>query len=190
MANPGAAVETKAEARRLYEQESLSNRIISKRVGIHHSTIGLWAKQENWTRRAARVEHIPDDVELEAARRRAERASAAQQIVWANRRAREADECGVDATRARSTAAGLLEKVRVGNIGSSDDARKWMAAAKDAALTYAILIDKAQLLSGAATSRADVELAAAPVLAQPDLSGVLEGLRETRLRLMPPAASL
>jgi hypothetical protein len=124
------------KARRLYEVEGWSLREIGTSVGCSHETIRRQVIAGGWER---------DDEAVMArdARRRAfaQAAVTANVSKWAQRRSDEADEAGATAKLARERAVLALVE------GDPQMARA-------AAGVYLVLIDRAQLLSGGATSRA------------------------------------
>jgi hypothetical protein len=106
-----------------------------KLVGVSGQWLGRIQKQEGWTRPTEVVE-----ARLTGRQEAAREASVEAQRKWANRRAQEADAAGITAARARQ---GIVQAI--------EDQNDKMT--KAAAVAYGILIDKAQLLSGAATQR-------------------------------------
>ena len=103
---------------------------VAKAAGVNPTTLYRWAKK--------------DEVDLSARHgaqpEKAATATEGARRAWAGRKATMADEIGEAAQKALTVCAYMLDV---------EDVRK----AKDAALTLAILVDKAQLLSGAETSR-------------------------------------
>lgn len=122
---PPATPEQRAEAVAIYADHGPTE--AAKLTGWNKGTVTKWAQ-------AAGVETVAN----ERTRQATEAASAA----WAARRARLADETGRVAEKA-------LTKVEVFLDGEK------AKAASDTSAAFARLIDKAQLLSGAATSRSE-----------------------------------
>lgn len=105
--------------------------------GPSEGTVAYWARTKGWVR--------PDDSDrLAEAQARSARARAQGQVRWAERRVQEADAAGVSAAVARQKIVDALH--------AGDD--KLIRAT---AIAYGILIDKAQLLTGGATSRFEVD---------------------------------
>lgn len=121
----------------------------SERTGIPKGTIGWWASEAG--------------IRTDGAERTAAATEAAA-LRWAERRANLADRIGAVAELALVQTEAALE----------DDDRK----AKDFALTMAVLIDKAQLLSGDATVRHGLE---------EDREEVIARARDRALTLVPHA---
>lgn len=114
------------EAQRRFEAgESL--RDIGDAVGCSRETIRRVANERGWRRLA----EVPGAAQTAAARERSH-------ATWAERRSEEADAAGITAAIARQR---VIEALRAG-----DD-----KMTRAASIAYGILIDKAQLLSGAAT---------------------------------------
>lgn len=124
-----------AEARRLFEVEGWSLREIGAAVGCSHETIRSRVMAEGWERDDAAV--MARD---EKRRGFVQAAVAANASKWITRRAAEADEAGATAKLARERAVLALVE------GDPQMARA-------AAGVYLVMVDKAQLLSGGATSR-------------------------------------
>ena len=176
---------TKTEAQRRWEANE-SGRLIAESLGVTETTIRRWAKAGDWQRPVLRPStRVPTDEDMHAARSRAERAQLATQTMWANRKAAEADAAGVHATLARQTAANVLARLNEtgGTRIPASEARALAASAKDLALAYAILIDKAQLLSGDPTivtrNSEDVTLSGAV-----SVSDARKAVQERALRLV------
>lgn len=117
--------EHKTEALRLYQTEGTN--AAAAATGVPPATIRSWAHRSGV---AANCNE----------QRRAN--VQAQQLAWAERRGIMVEEIGAVAHKALAQTVAALE------LGKSRDA-------KDLATTMAILVDKAQLLSGGATSRSD-----------------------------------
>jgi transposase-like protein len=115
----------KAEALELYRTDGPT--IVEERLGIPKGTIAAWA---------ARTGTQTVCIETTAAR------VVAKRLKWEERRADLADDIGNLARIALERATRLAEE---GNTRE----------AKDLATTMAIAVDKAQLLTGAATSRSE-----------------------------------
>jgi hypothetical protein len=107
----------------------------AKLVGVTGQYLGRVQRAQAWTRPSATVTDRLTQREIAA-----REAGAESQRKWANRRSQEADAAGIVAARARQ---GIVEAI--------EDRNDKMT--KAAAVAYGILIDKAQLLSGAATQR-------------------------------------
>lgn len=124
-------------ARELFESQGLSMREIAGRIGVSPNTVSTHARRDGWER---------DDATVAArdAQRRANAQAAveANREAWSQRRATEADEAAASAKIAR---LGTVEA-----IGERD----WHMT-RSCAIAYGIFIDKAQLLTGGATSRVD-----------------------------------
>jgi len=119
-----------ADARTRFERgESL--RAIAAAVGVNREKIRTTARDEGWVR---------DEEPAGAARTEAARARS--HSLWAERRATEADAAGITAAIARQRLVQALQ-------GGDDK------MTRAAAVAYGILIDKAQLLGGGATSRTE-----------------------------------
>lgn len=103
---------------------------VARAAGVNITTLYRWAKKDGVDLSARHVATPEKTAAATEGNRRA----------WVGRKAAMADEIGEAAHRALAICQARLEE---------DDVRK----AKDAALTMAILVDKAQLLSGAETSR-------------------------------------
>lgn len=123
------------EARRMFESDGASYREIAGRWSCSHVTVINHAKDEGWTRADGAL--AARDAANEA---KTAAAVHATKLKWEQRRGDEADAAGIVAARARGSVVEALEA-------------KDYRGAKEAAVTYAILIDKAQLLTGGATSR-------------------------------------
>lgn len=115
----------KATAIALYESEGPS--AVQHQLGIPKATVSDWA-------RANGVRTFGTE--------RTEAATAAHEAAWAERRARMVDKIGRVAEKALDLADSCL-------------AEGTTSKAKDAATTMAILVDKAQLLGGDATTRGE-----------------------------------
>ena len=171
MSAHGATPESKAEARRLWEEEGWSGREIGKRLGLHHASVGRWAKTAGWERlNGPKRNHVPTDEELDAMRRRQQLAADAQRINWDMRRSDEANAAGVTASRFRALALQRAE--------SGED-----LGAQRLALAYEKFIGTAQLLSGGPASALGVVVAADE--AESDPSAVAERIARRRLALVP-----
>ena len=104
----------------------------ARRTGISTTTITRWVREAGRT--------VQTDVEKTATAR----AAAAERVqqAWGDFRAGEAMQAGAMAGRARNRLAEAL------------DEPKWSSGrAKELAVVYGIMIDKAELLSGNATER-------------------------------------
>lgn len=123
-------------ARELYRHGE-SFRAIADAVGASHPSIRSRARREGWERAEGE-----EEARREERRRRTEAAQLAAARKWANRRETEADNAGIVAARARQAILTALDE-------------KDEKMTKASAIAYGILIDKAQLLSGAATARVD-----------------------------------
>jgi hypothetical protein len=117
--------EQKTEALRLYETEGL--KAATEETGIPAATIRSLAHRSGVAARCTEQRRV--NVE-------------ATKLVWAERRGVMVEEIGAVAHMALAQTVAALE------LGKSRDA-------KDLATTMAILVDKAQLLSGGATSRSE-----------------------------------
>ncbi len=122
----------RAAAVALYDEHGTAE--TAKRTGINPRTIRRWAKDAG---------HVSED---NAEKTTKARAAGAQQVAeaWGDFRAAEATGAGTTATQVRDA---ILAAVVHG--GRSRQAR-------DLAVTYGILVDKAELLSGNATERVAV----------------------------------
>lgn len=123
MATATYSAEERQAALELYLEHGAAE--ASRRTGIAANTISQWARRAGVTMTRAN---------------RTAAATEAAKLAWAERRATMVDDMGQVATMA-------LERARAEVAGGD------LKGAKDAALTMAILVDKAQLLSGAATGR-------------------------------------
>jgi hypothetical protein len=122
----------KAEAIDLYEEIGMAE--TSRRLGIPKRTIG------NWVRAADRVVRAnPEKI----AEMKAQNAQRVQQT-WADFREAEALSSGALASRMRTR---IRDSVEAGEAGREIQAL---------VTAYAILIDKAEMLSGQATQRIEV----------------------------------
>lgn len=121
--------EQRAHALKLLQAPDANLDDVTNTTGIPKSTLSRWAKAEG--------------IDL-LARSQAKTAAAsnAARAKWAERRADLADRIGQVTDLALEQATGFLAAGRP-------------REAKDAALTLAILVDKAQLLTGAATARTE-----------------------------------
>lgn len=143
------------EALELYVE--LGPSAASEATGIPKGTIGWWAHREG--------------VRTVGAERTAAATEAAA-LRWAERRANLADEAGAAAALALEQTVHALQ-------GRTDEDTLVLAGARDAkdlALTFAVLVDKAQLLTGEATSRHAMQAE--------QREGVLDGARRDALRLV------
>jgi hypothetical protein len=131
--------ESWAEARRLYETGGLSTREIGERISTSRQNVETHLHREGWVRQNDAVKER--DAEMRA---KTERAKLESERRWANRRNQEADAAGITAARARASIIAALD--------ARDD-----KMTRASAVAYGILIDKAQLLSGAATARIGAE---------------------------------
>jgi transposase-like protein len=122
----------KAAAVKLYDEHGTAE--TAKRTGITPRTIRRWAKDAG---------HVSED---NAQKTTKARAAGAQQVAeaWGNFREAEATGAGTTAT-----------KVRDAIVAAVDHGRR-SREARDLAVVYGILIDKAELLSGNATQRVQV----------------------------------
>lgn len=125
MPAPKWTAEQKAEALALYEADGLKT--ATEATGIPASTIRSLAHRSGVAARC--TEQRRANVE-------------ATKLLWAERRGVMVEEIGAVAHMALAQTVAALE------LGKSRDA-------KDLATTMAILVDKAQLLSGGATSRSE-----------------------------------
>ncbi len=145
---PGVIDQLKERARAMFERgDDLAT--IGKAVGRHKGTISKWARAAGW-KRDATVAPPKTAAATEAAQRK-----------WAVRRSREADLAGDAATAARETALLMLAGHKVQEIDDDGepvvyDVPPDPKAAKEAALAFAIFVDKAQLLSGGSTDRQEI----------------------------------
>lgn len=130
------------EARDLYEQHGLTMREVARRFGCSPQTVSKHAGREKWERADSVV--AARDAER---RRNIQAAIEATKIQWAQRAGVEADEAGASAQVARLACLQAL---------SDGDAR----LARAAAIAYGIFVDKAQILTGGATGRTDVNVLA------------------------------
>lgn len=121
----------KAEALALHLEHGTAE--ASRRTGIPSRTIIRWAGETGQTAQA------------NAEKTQAARAQGAQQVsaMWADYRSREAAAAGGAAANARRAIHAAIE----------DGGTNYARDAKDLAVVYGILIDKAELLSGNATTR-------------------------------------
>lgn len=147
----------KAAALALYAEQGPT--AVTDAMGIPKATVASWAKRTG-TRTVC----------VEKARARVE----AAHLAWEKRRLEMADRIGH---------AAELALVQCENAIAGDGERSpSMRDAKDAATTMAILIDKAQLLTGAATSRQEQHVH------QATRDAVIEEARERALTLVPRGA--
>jgi len=147
------------EALRLYEEFGPAE--ASRRTGIKRATISQWARREGLvTARLATTEAARD-----AARKQ-----------WDRRRLVEADEAGEAASYLRQR---TLELAKDGKAGD----------ARHMAVAYAIMIDKAQLLSGEVTGRQAFSLPEVPKQAPATPAEVVAEGRERALALVTTRAS-
>jgi hypothetical protein len=119
-----------------------TGKAISRCLGLHHSTVGRWARAEGWVapERPQRRRYVPSDDDIEGAERRHAVAHAALKRVWANRRAEVADRIG-------DVVGHGLDRLRE----AMDDRDANLIRAN--AIAVGVLVDKAQLLSGLPTGR-------------------------------------
>lgn len=122
------------EGRKAWEAGA-SIREVGAIVGVSPQRVMFVQKRDGWERDDAAVE-----ARVEERRRQTEAAKLENERRWANRRSVEADAAGITAARARASIVAALD--------ARDD-----KMTRAAAVAYGILIDKAQLLSGAATAR-------------------------------------
>lgn len=148
--------EDKAAALALYAEQGPTE--VERQMGIPKATVASWAKRTG-TRTVC----------IEKARARVE----AAHLAWEERRLDMADRIGT----AAELALVQCENALAGIAGSPS-----MRDAKDAATTMAILIDKAQLLTGAATSRQEQHVH------QATRDAVIEEARARALHLVPRGA--
>ena len=122
----------KAEAVKLYDEHGTAQ--AATRTGIPPRTIRRWANQAG---------HV---AEANTEKTATARAKGAEQVAeaWGDFRAAEATGAGTTATKVRDAILAVVD-----HGGRSREAR-------DLAVTYGILIDKAELLSGNATARVEV----------------------------------
>lgn len=118
--------EQKADALIRYEAGGKADEI-SAEMGIPAATIRSWARRSGVAARCNEERKVHVE---------------AMQLAWAERRGVMVEEIGAVAHMALAQTVAALE------LGKSRDA-------KDLATTMAILVDKAQLLSGGATSRSE-----------------------------------
>lgn len=123
-----------ARARAAWEAGG-SNREVARLIGVSRETVRKRAATEGWQRRDAAVAAAAEE-----RRRNADAATQAARVKWAERRSEEADAAGITAAVARQQ---IVTALRGGDP----------AMTKAAAVAYGILIDKAQLLAGEATTR-------------------------------------
>lgn len=123
----------KADTVKLYDEHGTAE--TAKRTGINPRTIRRWA---------ARAGHVSED---NAEKTATARAAGAQRVIqaWGDFREAEAMSAGAAAIRAREAI-----------VAAIDDLETSAGEAKALAITYGILIDKAELLSGNATERVEV----------------------------------
>lgn len=141
MSGTVATPEQRQEARRLHEQDGWSQRRIAQHLGLNPSTIGRWAKADHWDNTLTGPRpRTPTDADLAEAQKRAEAASAAARARWAVARADVADKAGAEASK---VLAKIMDRVEA---GKDSDARQL-------AITFGILVDKASLLSGDSMAR-------------------------------------
>lgn len=121
--------EQRQQAVALYQQVGTAE--TSRQTGIPTRTILTWASE------AGAVAHAGREKTAEA------RAASAERVVadWADYRSREAAAAGATANRLRRE---LVERMEAGAAGRDVQAM---------AIAYGIMVDKAELLSGNATSR-------------------------------------
>lgn len=131
---PRSTPEKWAEGRRAWEAGA-SREETGRIAGVSGQRVDHVAKRDGWQRNdgaaAARAEER---------RQQTEAAKLAAERQWANRRGEEANRAGITAQRARQAIVDALD--------ARDD-----KMTRASAVAYGILIDKAQLLSGAATAR-------------------------------------
>lgn len=136
---------TKAKALELYAEHGPSH--VEREMGIPKGTVSKWAQAAGTETRF--LENADARVKASCLR-------------WAERRADLVDRMGAVAEAALERVEANLfetERVRVGFDDDGDpefDVRYTANSAKGYATTMAILIDKAQLLSGDATARTEV----------------------------------
>jgi hypothetical protein len=118
--------EQRLEALELYKQHGPSE--ASRRTGAPVKTIASWAARAG--------------VQTSAPQKAAD-AIERQRLNWASQRLIEADAAGTDASEVRNK---MLTLVR------DEQTQK----AQQLATVYGVLVDKAQLLSGSATSRSEI----------------------------------
>lgn len=126
--------EQRQQAVELYQ--SIGPKAAARQTGISDRTIQRWAKGEG----------VLADVADNEEKTRAARAANAERVsrAWGDFREQEALSSGALAARLR---AEIRDRVDAGGEGKD---------IRDLAVTYGILIDKAELLSGQATSRIEV----------------------------------
>ncbi len=109
---------------------------VAETIGISERTLHNWAKTAGLIEPVTEVEQ----------KTRAARAAAAERVsrTWADFREQEALSAGALAARIRGE---IRDRVEAGGEGKD---------LRDLAVTYGILVDKAELLSGQATSRIEV----------------------------------
>jgi hypothetical protein len=107
-------------------------------IGVSYEAVRLHAVREGWVRQG-------QDAQASLEQRRAQTANAVEQsrLKWANRRSDEADAAGVTASIARQK---IVEALKLND-------HHMVRAAVGA---YMVLVDRAQLLSGAATDRTEM----------------------------------
>lgn len=148
--------EDRAAALAMYAEHGPT--VVQDEMGIPKATVCNWARANGVETRS---------IENAAAR------VQASTLAWAERRLAMADRIGTVAEMAL---------VQVENAVCGTDGSPSMRDAKDAATTMAILIDKAQLLTGAATERHEQHVHRATK------DAVLEEARERALTLVPRSA--
>jgi C-terminal processing protease CtpA/Prc len=148
-----------AEAQAMWEQGE-SNSAIGRKIGVSHEYVRRRARDHGWQR-------ATPEAEAAAAERSAMNAPARAEVErrWAIRRATEADEAGVTAQIARTAIEAAIK--------AKDD--KLIRANS---IAYGILIDKAQLLSGDATTRVAETTGMAEVLADPEATKLAAAFEE------------
>ncbi len=127
-----------AAAREAWESGA-SNTEAARAGGTNRETVRRRAIDDGWQRNDEQAEQAAEE-----RRRQGEAARIEADRRWSNRRSREADAAGITAARARQA---IIEAI-------TDKDEKMIRAT---AVAYGILIDKAQLLSGAATVMSTAE---------------------------------
>lgn len=125
-----------ARAREAWEAGG-SNREVGRLIGVSRETVRKRASVEGWQRQPGTAAQV-----AEQRRQQADAATQAARVKWAQRRSEEADAAGITAAVARQQIVTALR--------SNDP-----AMTKAAAIAYGVLIDKAQLLAGEATTRTE-----------------------------------
>lgn len=128
-----------AHGQHLY-QHGATHREIAAALGVSHKAVQKHIEQDGWQRDDAAIA-ARDRAHAEAMRG----TTQARERAWAERRAAEATAAGEAAQEMRSH---IFENVE----------RKDAPMVRACTIAYGVFIDKAQLLSGAATDRTDVSV--------------------------------